>query len=262
MHQTKVDFYFGGLAGNLFAVAGCLANYDIAVGLTPAVEQYVPSENRWYMAEPLPHAVANLAGCVWNGTMFVSGGRDPWTRCLVYQYDPLCNKWFAKAPMLTARTDHVMTCTGNKIFAVGGFVEADDDYPDEVEFIWPNGGDSRDGEMYDVETDQWTSVFNLWRPAFHAPSITINNCLYIFGRNRYRNLQKINLAKYTKKKKTSNDSNSSSVQDRNADNDNLGVIDAEEQNSHTHDCQIFKFNRQTKGRFKYHYVGVMFVSNI
>ncbi|ESN99680.1 hypothetical protein HELRODRAFT_184382 [Helobdella robusta] len=34
-----------GLAGNLFAVAGCLANYDIAVGLTPAVEQYVPSEN-------------------------------------------------------------------------------------------------------------------------------------------------------------------------------------------------------------------------
>ncbi|ESN90421.1 hypothetical protein HELRODRAFT_166087 [Helobdella robusta] len=247
MNLARRQFYLGGLAGQLYAVAGVTANCSE----TPTVEKYTPSENRWYMVEPLPLALSHLAGCVWNGMIYVSGGWDDCrdVRNVVYRYDPSCNKWFPRAPMLTERRSHVMTCTGNKIFVFGG------------KKVTQN---AMDGEMYDVENDQWSSVLKLKMPVCDSPSITINNCLYIFEHEFFsiywfrKYIQKINLAKYLKEKKTSNDSSLSSVQGGNANNNNL------EQNSHSDDdCQILSYKRQ-KDRipFECQYVGVMIMSDI
>ncbi|ESO05622.1 hypothetical protein HELRODRAFT_191346 [Helobdella robusta] len=262
MHLPRRDFYLGGLSGHLYAVSGRTRH-----GLTPTVEKYVPSENRWYMVEPIPLAVTSLAGCVCNGMMFVSGGADEefFAQNQVYRYDPSCNKWFSRAPMLTARFSHVMTCTENKIFVVGGKTEAYESEP--FDFLKE---EIMDGEMYDVESDQWSSVLKLKLPVCDLPSITINNFLYIFHDTSCL-LIKLNLGKYLKEKKTSNVSSSLSVQDRNANNnnDNLVTNEAMEQNSPCvgahpdDDCQILTFmNHNGKTWFDCRYFGVMLMSDV
>ncbi|ESN90291.1 hypothetical protein HELRODRAFT_165937 [Helobdella robusta] len=265
MHHPRRDFYLGGLAGHLYAVSG----YTTGANETPTVEKYIPSENRWYMVEPLPLALPSLAGCVCNGSMYVSGGVDEifHVRNLMYQYDPSCNKWFSRAPMLTARISHVMTSTGNKIFAVGGKITTnglDESFDENLDDY------AMDGEMYDVESDQWSSVLQLKLPVYGLPSITINNCLYIFDKIPTLFLfQKINLCKYLKEEKTSNSSSSSSMQDTNANNINVVTNEAKEQNSHCvdtdpdDDCQILRYkNPNGKTSFDCQYLGVMIMSDI
>ncbi|ESN90338.1 hypothetical protein HELRODRAFT_189840 [Helobdella robusta] len=259
MHLERCNFYLGGLDGHLYVVSG----YTPGVYETPTVEKYIPSENRWYMVEPLFLALPSLAGCVCNGMIYVSGGRDKGAnvRNVVYRYDPSYNKWFSRAPMLTARCAHLMTSTENKIFAFGGSKEP------SVDFIL---SDVMDGEMYDVESDQWSSVLKLKMPVSYLPSITINNCFYIFyecmARWDYPFIQKINLAKYLKNKKTSYDSSLSSVQCGNANNKNLVTNEAKEQNDaeSDDDCQILNYFLPNYGNrtLECQYVGVMSVSDL
>ncbi|ESN90585.1 hypothetical protein HELRODRAFT_166269 [Helobdella robusta] len=256
-HLARRNFYLGGLGVNLYAVSG----YTRYFKRTPTVEKYIPSENQWHMVEPLPVALTRLAGCVCNGTIYVSGGCDDRrdVRNLVYKYVPSCNKWFSRAPMLTARCSHTMTCTEKKIFVFGG-------KKGSIE-------NAMDGEMYDVESDQWSSVLKLKLPVCDSPSIAINNCLYIFQYEilsdyTWRTVtQNINLTKFLKKNNTSSDSSSSSVQGRNANNNNLVTNEAKVQNSPdaptNDDCQVFRYKHaNSEMQFYCHYVGVMAMSDI
>ncbi|ESO01003.1 hypothetical protein HELRODRAFT_175027 [Helobdella robusta] len=238
MHIQRLNFYLGGLDGHLYAVAG--TTYDLVE--IPTVEKYIPSENRWHMVEPLPLALEHVS------------------EFIEYQYDPSYNKRFSRAPMLTARCCHVMTSVGYKIFVVGGQFKHPDMEPFD-EFY-----EATDGEMYDAESDQWSSVVKLKSPVWNSPFITINNCLYTFHQNKWNTfVQKINLAKLLNEKKTSNDSSLSSMQDRNANNNN----GAEKQNypcvdALTYDdCQLLKW-LPADGTYPFdcQYVGVMVTSDV
>ncbi|ESN90392.1 hypothetical protein HELRODRAFT_166057 [Helobdella robusta] len=215
MHLARSSFYLGEIAGHLYAVSGHIA---FLFG-TPTVEKYIPSENQWYMVEPLPDALVCSAGCAFNGMMYVSGGFDEYGLVdLVWQFDPSYNKWFS-----IAQCGHVMTCTGNNLFVVGGGTSEMSQWSINI----------MNGEMYDFENDQWSTVLKLKMFVHCSPYITINNCIYIFQQKPLldnmsdTHLQKINLTKYLGGKNTSDESNLSSVPDENA-NKNFWLNEAEE----------------------------------
>ncbi|ESN92733.1 hypothetical protein HELRODRAFT_189594 [Helobdella robusta] len=202
MQVARHGFYFGEMGGHLYAVAG-----ETFKGvITRKVERYIPDEDRWYIMAPLPIAVIMLSGTACNGMLYVSGGwKVPDTLVnLVYMYNPALNQWSEKAPMLTARHDHVMTSVGNKIFVVGGRFYKNVDGVIVSEYVM-------DGEMFDCTTDQWTSVLRIKEP-FNKPrtSVLINCTLYCFGfdygnegSQNLLSIQEINLKRFLNDNKSS-----------------------------------------------------------
>ncbi|ESN92659.1 hypothetical protein HELRODRAFT_164740 [Helobdella robusta] len=193
MNVARAFFYFGEMGGHLYAVAGMTVLRDVT--FTQTAERYIPGKNRWYTIAPLPVAVISLSGTACNGLLYVSGGykENEISVNLVYMYNPACNQWFEKAPMLTARQDHVMTALGDKIFVVGGNCFATENGLDTVE-------SAMDAEMFDCTTEQWTSVLTLKQSFWTAQhSILFNGSLLCFALdwlNHYYIIQKINLKKY------------------------------------------------------------------
>ncbi|ESN92750.1 hypothetical protein HELRODRAFT_189601 [Helobdella robusta] len=193
MHVPRSLFYLGELAGHMYAVSGYTApNTD-----TPTVEKYIPTEDRWCMLAPLPVRVHELAGCVRAGKLYVSGGfrgPDSGHVDLVWSYDPARDEWCSMTPLLTARSYHAMTSVGSKLVVVGGVRYLGDD----------TFKDLMDGEIFDFETSQWTTMLRLKMPACCSPYLLIDNCLYLFGGHSFEDsvdhnyIQKINLSKYTK----------------------------------------------------------------
>ncbi|ESN96978.1 hypothetical protein HELRODRAFT_178784 [Helobdella robusta] len=195
MNVARCKFYFGNIGEHLYAVAG---SYSYKKG---AVEKYIPEENRWCMLAPLPVATTDLAGCVHNGMLYVSGGinyRGIKSEKRVWQYDPTSDSWTEQPPMLERRHGHVMVNAGGVFFVVGGGL----------------GDNLMNGEMFDFETRQWSYVIKLKFPVMQSPSILINNCLYIFAEHftsfssNEIFVQKIDLSKYLKDEGSSSSSSS------------------------------------------------------
>ncbi|ESN92711.1 hypothetical protein HELRODRAFT_189581 [Helobdella robusta] len=194
MHVARAFFYFGEMGGHLYAVAGVTLFGDHRTFIQTA-ERYIPGEDRWYTIAPLPIAVAFLSGTACNGLLYVSGGykEDGISVNLVYMYNPACNQWFEKAPMLTARNDHFMTALRDKIFVVGGKRVPTVEVEDNLESVM-------DAEMFDCTTEQWTSVLTL-KQSFWTPqnAIILNGSLFCFTLNWFKHnysIQEINLKKY------------------------------------------------------------------
>ncbi|ESN96967.1 hypothetical protein HELRODRAFT_178771 [Helobdella robusta] len=196
MMVGRNDFYFGNVNGQLYVVAGSLSS--------GAVEKYIPEENRWYMLARLPVPVSNLAGCVYNGKLYVSGGIHTFTdkrEKRMWQYDPASDSWNEQPSMLKKRYGHVLASVGNALFAVGG----------------ANERASTKGEMYDFATGQWSIVMKLKLPVIHSPSFLFSNCLYTVAQHYTESgtdeiyLQRINLSKYLNDKSSLSTSSSSNA---------------------------------------------------
>ncbi|ESN95751.1 hypothetical protein HELRODRAFT_193469 [Helobdella robusta] len=178
----------------LYAVSGDTTGQNN----TPTVDKYFGNEDRWEMVAPLPVAVRDLAGCVHENNLFVSGGlADSNTDVnFVWRCNPAGNEWSSVTPLLRARSCHVMTCFGNKLIVVGGMKTHSIDSIETLENV----------EAYSFESKQWSFVLNLKMPACRSSSVLIGNSTLLFGglcyrgqNNSYHNfLQIINLAKYLK----------------------------------------------------------------
>ncbi|ESN94559.1 hypothetical protein HELRODRAFT_189432 [Helobdella robusta] len=227
MHAARALFYFDKIAGHLYAVSGQFTK----IHRTHVVEKYFPDKDKWYLLASLPVAVSSLTGCVFRGMMYVSGGDDG-ARFLtnVYRYDPYGGRWECRTPLLTARCCHIMTYVGNKLIVLGGKVV---DQLHRREY-------AMDGEIYEFETDQWTSVLRLIKPVVYSPSVLVNSCLYIFKNHtslfvkQNRNvIQKINLTKFLNEGETS----ALTVEKRMDVDNNDDDVDEKEEG----ECQLYEY---------------------
>ncbi|ESO07861.1 hypothetical protein HELRODRAFT_195077 [Helobdella robusta] len=213
---------------------------------TRTVEKYIPEEDRWHMLAPLPVATHSLAGCAFNGRMYISGGVDQsGTSNKVWRYSPDVDKWTPMAQMLTNRSDHIMTRMNSKVIVIGSFRD----------FGLPSWNFVMAGERYDCETNQWTYLLTLKKPVVNSAFFTMNNSLHILGKeissyncsiNTF--IQKINLSKYLEMNNTSGNG------DSNINNDDKKFND----NNNVDGCQIFSYEADIS--LIYHFFGNVITS--
>ncbi|ESN92673.1 hypothetical protein HELRODRAFT_108080 [Helobdella robusta] len=240
MYVPRKDFYFGELDGHLYAVSG-----RTFITRTPTVEKYIPQKNRWAMLAPLPVDSSRPAGCACNGLLYLSGGlTESGTSNRVWRYNPDLNNWTEMARMLSSRAEHIMTCIGNKVFAIGGSI---------CEYQFFAWNDVMSGEIYDCEANQWTNLLTLKMSVLNKAFFTSDNCIYIIGqelnfRHHFFNtfVQKINLRMYLDKITASGNHDS---------NTNDAASNAAGNNNNDDGCQVFRC--EVNNRLDYCFFGIV-----
>ena len=127
------------LDGRLYAISG-EAGRNV-----PATEMYVPEEDRWYLARPIPTPRDHLSTAVWDGQIYVIGGRASnmsMTLTTNEAYDPTMDSWRSLAPMPTGRSGIGAAALNGRVYVFGG----------ENPFKTYN-----ENESYDIATDSWQS---------------------------------------------------------------------------------------------------------
>ena len=105
--------------------------YDITVGVPP----------RWESGSPMAEPRADHAAAVWDGRIYVFGGRDNGVvRNSVEIYDPASGAWStAAAPMPTPRWDLDAVTIGDRIYVIGGMTASGQVF-DRLEIYDPPAG--------------------------------------------------------------------------------------------------------------------------
>jgi hypothetical protein len=128
----------------------------------------------WTTKQPLPLALSDAPGAVYNGKLYVFGGygTSPTDyRGEVYEYDPSINSWTQKADMPTARWGVAAVTYNSKIYVFGGRISG-------------NIG-TRKVERFDPVANSWATLNDM--PAQLAGGIgdgimavTVSSKIYLF----------------------------------------------------------------------------------
>ncbi|KAL7374679.1 hypothetical protein ABVT39_005190 [Epinephelus coioides] len=157
------------LDGKVFALGG---NCDDSQYLD-SVEYYTPEENTWRPAHPLDTAVCGHAAAVLDDQIYISGGCDPYQRCLpsMRHYHPSrgCSP---RAPMTVGagRAGHIMLALGRGLVVAGG-----------LQPLWMGFGDQLLCELYNPMYDSWSSIPALPRPHLSPGATVLDGRLYMVG---------------------------------------------------------------------------------
>ncbi len=166
-HAGEHIFVMGGMTvdGN--------SDYDLEHDeIIDDVFMYDISRNEWDESKPLPVALAYTAAAKLEGKAFVTGGETNTevTSDQVWAFDSKAKVWLSKAQMNQARCQHVLEVVKDKLYALGGWLDHDDQYTSMI-------------ETYDPLADQWT-VLLLEAVHTHCSSSFVNgDLIYIVGGN-------------------------------------------------------------------------------
>ncbi len=142
-------------------------------GVTDLVEIFDVTTGEWFEGAPLPEARHHAAIAVTENTVYIIGGFTSgfWTPASdVFAYDPSSNQWSQKTSMPTPRGALAAGVVDGKVFAIGG--------ANKKTFRLTNTGAN---EMYDPESDQWTSLTPLPTPRDHLTVSSFNGKIYAIG---------------------------------------------------------------------------------
>ena len=185
-----------------------------------AVEEYDPVSDTWATRSNMPNRIMKHKAAVVNGKIYVIGGvlnnveGQMITTGLVEAYDPLTDSWETKAPMPTARRDHLTGVINDKIYVMSGWYDQIFNWFDVVEEYdpavdswntkspipdrrrWPASG-VVDGEIYVIGgtvydpsnlNQKFNPLADAWFPKTPMPvsgectaGIGVNNKIYIIG---------------------------------------------------------------------------------
>jgi N-acetylneuraminic acid mutarotase len=142
------------------------------LAITPSLETYDPSTDRWTSKAPLPVGLHHVGIGVTGGRLYVIGGYrssglsvwQPVTT--VYAYDPATDTWTELAPMPTARGALSVTVHDGKLYAIGGY---------------DGKANSTALEVYDPVRDLWISRAPLPTPRDHLATATVDGKVYAIG---------------------------------------------------------------------------------
>jgi N-acetylneuraminic acid mutarotase len=141
-------------------------------GLSDAVEEYDPTQDRSRLRRPLPRPLHHPAAASAEGRLYVIGGYTAhpllgiWNPvAAVYEYDPQTDRWRERSPMPTSRGALAAVSLDGRIYAVGGRAVA-------------NTGAL---EVYDPRTDRWERLAPMPTPRDHIAAAVVNGRIYVFG---------------------------------------------------------------------------------
>jgi N-acetylneuraminic acid mutarotase len=140
--------------------------------ITPAVEVYDPTTDRWTSKAPLPVGLHHVGSGVVGGRLYIIGGYSKsglsvWNPvATVYAYDSATDSWSERASMPTARGALSVTEHEGMLYAIGGY-----DRKSNNALV----------EVYDPARNQWTSVASLPTPRDHLATATAAGKIYAIG---------------------------------------------------------------------------------
>ncbi len=141
-------------------------------------EMYDPETGKWVSKTPMPTPRSQFAISVYQNKIYVIGGLLKETFIDRFRvsaanevYDPSTDTWETKASMPTPRSGLSANVVKSKIYLLGGGQE----YP------YPNWGPSSTNEVYDPETDTWTTKTSMPQRVFLAASVVLDEKIHVLG---------------------------------------------------------------------------------
>lgn len=163
------------VGGKIYVVGGfeepSLGNL-LNFAITPAVEEYDPSTDRWTTKAAMPVGLHHVGIGVVGGRLYIIGGykqsgMSVWSPvATVYAYDPATDSWSERAAMPTARGALSVTVHDGKLYAIGGFGDR---------------ANSAAVEVYDPVRNSWVSRAPLPTPRDHLATATAAGKIYAIG---------------------------------------------------------------------------------
>lgn len=141
-------------------------------------ECYDPSTNTWTTKKNMSESLSYLTSSTIGNNIYVVGGRNDTTFYWGsnYCYDTLTNTWSDKTslPSGSGRSGHSSVVIDNKMYIIGGLVSS---------------GVSNSIERYDVNTDSWSTIYNMPISLQLLSTESYGDKIYIIGgidsRNSY-----------------------------------------------------------------------------
>ena len=164
----RTEVAAGTLSDKIYVVGGfeqpSLGNV-MNLAITPSLEEYDPSADRWTTKAPMPVGLHHVGIGVIGGRLYVIGGYrqsglSVWQPvATVYAYDPATDTWAERAPMPTARGALSVTEHNGKLYAIGGY---------------DRKANSAAVEVYDPERNTWASRAPLPTPRDHLATVAFS----------------------------------------------------------------------------------------
>jgi N-acetylneuraminic acid mutarotase len=171
----RTEVAAGTLADKIYLVGGFakpgLGNM-MRLAITPALEVYDPSTDRWASKAPIPVGLHHVGLGVTGGRLYVVGGYkqsgfSAWQAvATVYAYDPTTDTWTERAPMPTARGALAVSVHDGKLYAIGGY---------------DGKANNAAVEVYEPVRNVWASRPPLPTPRDHLASATASGKVYAIG---------------------------------------------------------------------------------
>jgi hypothetical protein len=134
---------------------------------------YVPAEDRWYDAAPLPRGANHVAVVAHAGRVYALGGFiEQNRRCddHAYVYEVAEDRWRAIAPLPRPRGAAAAVELGGRIHLIGG---ATDPAPERASIGWH--------EAYDPAADKWELLRPLPGARDHVGCVAHNGLIHVVG---------------------------------------------------------------------------------
>jgi N-acetylneuraminic acid mutarotase len=173
---TKRTEVAAAMLGNKIYVVGGFEkpslNNVVNLSITPVLEEYDPSTDRWTNKAPMPVGLHHVGIAVTGGRMYVVGGYKQsglsvWGPvATVYAYDPGTDSWAERAPLPTARGALSVAVHDGRLYAIGGY---------------EGKANSAAVEVYDPVRDVWAARAQLPTARDHLASATASGKVYAIG---------------------------------------------------------------------------------
>lgn len=126
----------------------------------------------WTYKQPLNFPRADFVCEVFQGKIYVIGGRNQWQVLGVCEeYDPQLDTWIIRESMPTPRYNAVSGVVGSKIYVIGGDTS-----------LMPHRPLTKIIEAYDPQTNTWERINSfLPTPRSEANSFVISDWIYVLG---------------------------------------------------------------------------------
>ncbi|MCX8153551.1 MAG: hypothetical protein N3E52_03850 [Candidatus Bathyarchaeota archaeon] len=177
--KTPMPTARGGLGvvavgGKIYAIGGIRNSTQLAIN-----EEYNPATNMWIPKKPMPTARSGFAIAVYKNKIYCIGGTIGDSNNVVSGftgrnevYDPATDTWEIKAAMPTPRADLSACVVDGKIYLIGGKAYwGTEPYYRELNVT----------EVYDPETDTWTTASAMPIPVFGYAAAVVDAKIYIMG---------------------------------------------------------------------------------
>jgi hypothetical protein len=156
--------------GKIYAMGGVVENGVV----TGANEEYDPASDKWTFKTPMPTPREYFATAAYQNKIYCIGGylSNRTATGVNEVYDPETDTWETKTPVPTARWALQANVVKGQIYLIGGYV------PDDSAF---GGSKSALNEVYDPETDSWTTKAPIPIATAEYPSAVVDNKIYVIG---------------------------------------------------------------------------------
>jgi len=149
--------------GQVYAIGG-----ESADGVSGAVERYDPQADGWTPLADKPTAVADVAGALIGGEIYVPGGRTPSgsPTTVVEAYNPETDTWERKAPLPVPLSAYALAALEGKLYLFGG---------------WDGSAYLDSVYEYDPAQDVWTARTPMPTARGFAGAAVADGKIYVIG---------------------------------------------------------------------------------